>query len=143
MFGDPLPPNACSRFVAVFSAKYCKIILSKYQNENLLNCKSKRLRNPETPLFIGNFHTLRHSSKQFLMAREVGFEPTTLGLEDRCSIQLSYSRKYPPIIELGIFLATSKCPILGPVRTVLHLCSLRASFPYRPGCKRPIRHFRS
>ena len=76
------------------------------------------------------------------MAREVGFEPTTLGLEDRCSIQLSYSRKYPPIIELGIFLATSKCPILGPVRTVPHLCSLRASFPYRPGCKRPIRHSR-
>ncbi len=25
------------------------------------------------------------------MAWEVGFEPTTCGLEDRCSIQLSYS----------------------------------------------------
>ena len=28
------------------------------------------------------------------MARKLGFEPRTLGLEDRCSIQLSYSRKY-------------------------------------------------
>ena len=26
------------------------------------------------------------------MAREVGLEPTTCGLENRCSIQLSYSR---------------------------------------------------
>ena len=66
----------------------------KYQSENLLNCKSKRLENLKYPLIAWYFHTLHHSTKQYKMARKLGFEPRTLGLEDRCSIQLSYSRKY-------------------------------------------------
>ena len=38
----------------------------------------------------------------FRMAREAGLEPATDGLENHCSIQLSYSRvKKNPFIELG------------------------------------------
>ena len=38
------------------------------------------------------------------MVRLVGFEPTTYGLEVRCSIQLSYRRKVFKYSELGIYL---------------------------------------
>ena len=51
--------------------------------------------NPTTPL--GHMQSTQSFSEitsrnKLKVAREVGFEPTTLGLEDRCSIQLSYSR---------------------------------------------------
>lgn len=37
--------------------------------------------------------TCNKLASAFLLARPVGLEPTTYGLEGRCSIQLSYERK--------------------------------------------------
>gem|GEM_PF-1202162 len=54
---------------------------------------------------MNSIHYFDVLNSKYKVARELGFEPRTLGLEDRCSIQLSYSRtliKHTKMLKYGL-----------------------------------------
>ncbi len=102
----PTPMNSSSDSVR------CGIPL-RSKGANYSASEGARLTNPP-PANISRERNARISQK---MVRPAGLEPTTPGLEGRCSIQLSYGRMTnadPQDTTLTDFVMTTNC---SPIRT--------------------------